>query len=189
VPFLQIQECQGGLRVDYEVKLKVDCNCKVCKGMHIRLLDDEIAYLEGLSGTIALAKTRGISFFLETETREIVLFTEPEDLIVASSFGVGEKIRRGLACTLYQLRELEAPLIVLPKGHPASPRLKTVVSIGPCTHLSCKIQPGTHPEQNVLCGSEEFHELEVVAEPGGAEIRGKAQGIALDSDRIVIEKL
>ncbi len=109
--------------------------------------------------------------------------------MVASSFGVGEKVRRGLRCTLYQLRELEAPLIVLPKGHPASPRLKTVVSIGPRTRLSCKIQPGTHPEQNVLCGSEEFHELEVVAEPGGAEIKGKAEGYALDSDRIIIEKL
>jgi hypothetical protein len=191
VPFLQIQECQGSLRVNYEVKLKVELKVckKICKGMHIRLLGDEIAYLEGLSGTIAMAKTRGISFFLETETREIVLFTEPDDLIVASSFGVGEKVRRGLRCTLFQLRELEAPLIVLPKGHPASPRLKTVVSIGPRTCLSCKIQPGTHPEQNVLCGSEEFHELEVMAEPGGAEIRREGEGKALHSDQIIIEKL
>jgi hypothetical protein len=183
VSFLQIQECQGSLRVNYEVKLKVDY--KVCKGMHILLKEDEIAYLVGRSGTIAMAKTRGIFFYLETDTAEIVLFTEPEDLMVASSFGVGEKVRRGLRCTLYQLRELEAPLIVLPKGHPASPRLKTVVSIGSCTRLSCKIQPGTHPEQNVLCGSEEFHELEVRAVPGGAEIRG----VSLDSDQVIIAKL
>jgi len=171
--------------------------------MHILLKEDEIAYLVGRSGTIAIAKTRGIFFYLETETAEIVLFTEPEDLMVASSFGVGEKIRRGLRCTLYQLRELGAPLIVLPKGHPASPRLKVVVSIGPCTRLSCKIQPGTHPEQNVLCGSEEFHELEVLAEPGGAEIKGipamsgmegmagnaGMAGMALDSVRIMVERL
>jgi hypothetical protein len=72
-----------------------------------------------------------------------------------------------------------------------------VVSIGPCTRLSCKIQPGTHPEQNVLCGSEEFHELEVVAEPGGAEIKGipavsrmeGMEGMALDSVRIMVERL
>lgn len=140
--------------------------------MHIPLNEDEIAYIEGESGTIALAKTKGRFFYLETEQKEIVLFTEPEELMVASSFGRGDKIRRGLHCTLFQLRELEAPLIVLPKGHPASPRLKTVVSIGPFTRMSCNIEPGTHPEQNVLCGSEEFHGLEIIAEPEGAEVRG-----------------
>lgn len=109
---------------------------------------------------------------METEGEELVLFTEPDDLMVASSFGTGDKIRRGLRCTLYQIRELGAPLIVLPKGHPASPRLKTVVSIGARTRLSCKISPGTHPEQNVLCGPEEFHDMEVLAEPGGANVKG-----------------
>ena len=141
--------------------------------MHISIKDDEIAYLAGLSGTLAIAKTNGNFFYLETESEEVVLFTDPEDLIVASSFGVGRKVRRGLCCTIYQLRELGSPLIVLPKGHPASPRLKTVVSIGSSTHLSCKIQPGTHPEQDVLCGSEEFHGIQVHAVPGGAEISGE----------------
>jgi hypothetical protein len=138
--------------------------------MHILLKDDEIAYLLGQSGTVALAKTRGNFFYLDTDAEEVVLFTEPEDLIVASAFGVGEKIQRGLRCTIYQIRELNSPLIVLPKGHPASPRLKTVVSIGPRTKISCKIQPGTHPEQDVLCGSEEFQDLEVLAAPDGAVI-------------------
>lgn len=138
--------------------------------MHILLKDDEIAYLLGQSGTVALAKTCGNFFYLATDAEEIVLFTEPEDLIVASAFGVGEKIQRGLRCTIYQIRELNSPLIVLPKGHPASPRLKTVVSIGPRTKISCKIQPGTHPEQDVLCGSEEFQDLEVLAAQDGALI-------------------
>ena len=99
--------------------------------------------------------------------------------MVASSFGVAR--RSGAACDALSISSgsLSAPLIVLPKGHPASPRLKTVVSIGPCTRLSCKIQPGTHPEQNVLCGSEEFHELEVLAEPGGAEIKRQCTGYVL----------
>ena len=102
MPFLQIQECQGSLRVNYEVKLKVELEVelkvelKVCKGMHILLKEDEIAYLVGRSGTIAMAKTRGDFFYLETETAEIALFTEPEDLMVASSFGVGEKVTQPL---------------------------------------------------------------------------------------------
>ena len=142
--------------------------------MHIPLKEDEIAYIEGENGTVALAKSNGHFFYLETEQKEIILFTEPEELMVASSFGRGEIIRRGLHCTLFQLRELEAPLIVLPKGHPASPRLKTVVSIGPST------------EQNVLCGSEEFHGLEIIAKPGGAEVRGwlaEGQGAAVTVER------
>ena len=166
--YLQIQERQGSLRA-----------------MHILFNEDEIAYLVGCKGTLAIAKTKGNFFYLETESEEIVLFTDPEDLMVASSRGIGEKVMRGLCCTIYQLRELCAPLIVLPKGHRASPRLKTVVSIGPCTRLSCKIEPGTHPEQDVLCGSEEFHEAQVLAKPGGAEILG----IASKECNIIVQKL
>ena len=166
--FLQIQERQGCLRA-----------------MHILIKEDEIAYLVGRSGTLAIAKTNGNFFYLETESEEIVLFTDPEDLMVASSRGTGETVMRGLRCTIYQLRELGAPLIVLPKGHPASPRLKTVVSIGPCTRLSCKIEQGTHPEQDVLCGSEEFHEAQVLARTGGAEILG----IASKECNIIVQKL
>ena len=166
--FLQIQERQGSL-----------------SAMHILFKEDEIAYLAGLRGTLAIAKTKGNFFYLETESEEIVLFTESEDLMVASSQGVGDMVMRGLCCTIYQLRELGAPMIVLPKGHPASPRLKTVVSIGQRTRLSCRIQPGTHPEQDVLCGSEEFHEMEVQAEPGGAEVLG----IASKESEIIVEKL
>ncbi len=154
--------------------------------MRISLKEDEVAYLCGRKGTIAVAKTLGNYFYLDTEAEEIVLFTEHDDLMVASAFGSGDKIKRGLRCTLYQIRELGAPLIVLPKGHPASPRLKTVISIGPKTRLSCKIQPGTHPEQDILCGSDEFHGIEISGVSGGAEVRG------LSSDfqgATIIEKL
>jgi hypothetical protein len=140
--------------------------------MRIQLKDDEIAYLLGQTGTVALAKTLGNFFYLDTDVEEVVLFTEPQDLIVASAFGIGEKIRRGLRCTIYQIRELNSPLIVLSKGHPASPRLKSVVSIGQRIKMSCEIQPGTHPEQDILCGSDEFHGLEVLADPDGAVVNG-----------------
>ncbi len=140
--------------------------------MNISFKESEVVFLCGQSGTVALAKSLGRFFYLETEVEEIVLFTERDDLVVASSFGTGDSIRRGLRCTIYQIRELGSPLIVLPKGHPASSRLKTVVSIGPVTRLSCNISPGTHPEQDVLCSTEEFHGLEIQAVPGGANIEG-----------------
>src|SRR5512136_779909 len=138
--------------------------------MYISFNENDIAYLLGKSGTVAIAKTKGKFFYLDSQTEEAVLFTEPDDMLVASAFSVGEEIRRGLKCTLFQIRELDAPLLVLPKGHPASRRLRIVVSIGSRIRLSCKIQPGTHPEQDILCGSEEFHGLEIFAKPQGAEI-------------------
>ena len=105
--------------------------------------------------------------------------------MVASSWGVGNKVKRALACTIFQLREMQAPLIVLPKGHPASPRLKTVVSIGERTRCSCRIQPGTHPEQDVLCACQEFHQMEIIGRPGGAEILGLAE----EEINIMVQKL
>ncbi len=138
--------------------------------MKIHLGEDEIAYLCGQKGTLAMTKALGYFFYLETDTEEIIIFTEKDDLLVASAFGTGEKIRRGLGCTLYQIRELRSPLIVLPKGHPASPRLNTVVSVGSKTRIRCDIQAGTHPEQDVLCGTEEFEDVVVQACPCGAEV-------------------
>jgi hypothetical protein len=139
--------------------------------MKIQLKDNEIAYLSGSRGTLAFVKTLGRHFFVDTEHEEIIIFTEDDDLLVASAFQAGEKIRRGLKCMLYLIREMESPLIVLPKGHPASPRLTMVVSVGSRTRVSCEIEPGTHPEQDVLCGSSEFHGLEVLASPGGAVLK------------------
>jgi hypothetical protein len=142
--------------------------------MRIPLEDDEIAYLCGKTGTLALVRTLGHFFYLETETEEIVLFTDDDDLLVASTFEVKDRARRGLKCTLYMIREMDSPLIVLPKGHPASPRLKTVVSVGERTRIRCDIQAGTHPEQDVLCGTSEFDGVEVLSIPGGAEVKNFA---------------
>lgn len=148
--------------------------------MRVALGDDEIAYLFGEAGTVALARSLGAFFYLETEKEEIVIFTEPDDLIVASTFSPDDKAKKGLKCTIFQIRELCAPLIVLKKGHPASKRLNTVVSIGSRTRLSCNIQPGTHPEQDVLCGGGEFDGVEILACPGGADVKNFSGKVATE---------
>lgn len=148
--------------------------------MRLKIADDEMAYLRGRTGTLALARTLGRYFFLETEREEIVLFTDPGDLIVASSFGTGDAVERGLRCTIFHIRELGSPLIVLPKGHPASPRLKVVVSVGKRTRISCRIRPGTHPEQDVLCGAEEMDGLEIHGTNDGAEVIGFAGEVCVE---------
>lgn len=138
----------------------------------ITLKESEMLLLRGTSGTIAIVKVGlGGQFFLETEKEEIVLVLEPHDLIVASALSVNEKAEKGLKCVLFLIREIRSPLIVLPKNHPASSRLQIVVSAGNKTVLSCNITPGTHPNQDVLCGSKEFDSLELIGTLEGVEIK------------------
>lgn len=128
--------------------------------------------LRGTAGTVAIVKVGSCEqFFLETDNEEIVLGLEPHDLIVASALSVDENTEKGLKCVLFMIREIRSPLIVLPKNHPASPRLPIVVSAGKKTVLSCNITPGTHPNQDILCGSNEFDSLEVTGTIKGVQIR------------------
>ena len=142
----------------------------------IPLKQSEMLLLRGTAGTVAIVKVgpRG-QFFLETENEEIVLGLEPHDLIVASALSVDEKTEKGLKYVLFMIREIRSPLIVLPKNHPASPRLPIVVSVGEKTVLSCNITPGTHPNQDVLCGSNEFSGLEVTGTLKGVHIENLPQ--------------
>ncbi|MCE8424082.1 MAG: hypothetical protein J5U17_11200 [Candidatus Methanoperedens sp.] len=136
----------------------------------IPLKFDEILLVRGKKGTLGIVKAgEDNQFFLETEKEEILLALEPEDLLVASGFGTDEKIVKGLKCMLYIIREVRSPFIVLPKNHPASKRLKMVISAGSKTRLSCSIKPGTHPEQDILCASAEFEGIEVTGVKGGVE--------------------
>lgn len=138
---------------------------------NISLTESEMLLLRGTAGIVAIVKVgQSGQFFLETDKEEIVLGLEPHDLIVASALSVDEKTEKGLRCVLFMIREIRSPLIVLPKNHPASPRLPIVVSVGKKTALSCNITPGTHPNQDVLCGSNEFDSLEITGTPEGVQI-------------------
>jgi hypothetical protein len=143
----------------------------------IPLNNDEMLLLRGKEGTLGIVKAgENAHFFLETEKEEILLALEPDDLLVASGFGTDKKVINGLKCTLYMIREVGSPFIVLPKKHPASKRLKIVVSAGDRTRISCRIIPGTHPEQDILCGSAEFDGVEVRGVKGGVEFENLTGG-------------
>lgn len=66
------------------------------------------------------------------------------------------------------VRDHRVPLLVLPRGHPGCRRVRYVVSAGERILLSCTIARGTHPEQDVLCSSEEM---------GGMSLEGETRGI------------
>jgi hypothetical protein len=144
----------------------------------IPLNNNEMLLLRGKEGTLGIVKVgENNQFFLETEKEEILLALEPDNLLVASGFGTDEKTMNGLKCVLYMIREVGSPFIVLPKNHPASKRLKIVVSVGDRTRLSCSITPGTHPEQDILCGADEFDGMEIRGVKGGVEISNLREAV------------
>ena len=141
------------------------------RGRTIAIDFDEILYLCGRNSVIGIVKAGAGQWFIETEDDEIVLFTEEDDLFVASGFGTDEQMIEGIRCMLYLVREIGSPLIVLPKNHPASGRLRMVVSAGRETNIDCGIMPGTHPEQDVLCGTEEFDGMQITGVKDGVQLQ------------------
>ena len=147
------------------------------QGRMIPLNAGEMLLVRGKEGTLGIVKVgENKQFFLETDTEEIILALEPEDLLVASGFGTDETIIKGLRCILFMIREVGSPFIALSKKHPASRRLKIVVSAGDRTRVSCSITPGTHPEQDVLCGSGEFDGVEISGVKDGVEFKNLKNG-------------
>ncbi len=134
---------------------------------------DEILFVRSADGVIGVVKSGAArQLFIETVDDEIVMTVDPEDLLVASGFSNDRTTTDAIICTLALIRDSGSPLIVLPKHHPASARLKVVASVGKRTVLRCNIQKGTHPEQDVLCGSLGLNGLEVSSVEGHVVLRG-----------------
>ena len=140
----------------------------------IGLSPNEILFLIGSSGELGLSKTgRDKQIFIGTpEKEEIVLFLGKDDLIAVSTFNAGLKEEIGIKSMIYLIKEFSSPIIVLPKDHPTSKRLKMVVACGDRIRLDCNVQAGTHPEQDILCTCEDLSGLNITAVPNGVEIEG-----------------
>ncbi|BAI60578.1 conserved hypothetical protein [Methanocella paludicola SANAE] len=134
---------------------------------------DEILFLFDGDNTVGIVKAGHLKrVFIETEDEELVQFLGPEDLIAASCFEGGEKAREMVRSMLFLVREGGTPLLVLRKSHPATQRLKLVVSAGDRIVLSGCIVPGTHPEQDVLCGKGAMDGIVLEAGEGRVLARG-----------------
>jgi hypothetical protein len=68
------------------------------------------------------------------------------------------------------VRRHHTPLIVLPRNHPGSRRLRYVVSAGPVITTDCSILRGTHPEQHLICASEVL---------SGMTLEGREEGVKI----------
>jgi hypothetical protein len=138
----------------------------------------EVLFLSDGSHTVGIIKASGRKHvFIETEKEELVQFLCDDDLIAASCFYAGPEAKEAIQCMLYLVSRSGMPLLVLPKGHPATKRLPLVLSAGERIRLTSCIVPGTHPEQDVLCGRGGLDGLILAGTPGTVTLEGDCSGI------------
>lgn len=112
---------------------------------------------------------------IETFEEEYCQTLEPHHLVAVSAPEGGS---RNAAWMLLELvRTYRIPLTVMPGGHPGSRRLRYVVSAGEEILLSCTISRGTHPEQHLLCSSEELGGIRLHGTPTGIRITGIPESV------------
>ncbi|KYC52310.1 MAG: hypothetical protein AMQ22_00874 [Candidatus Methanofastidiosum methylothiophilum] len=140
------------------------------KSIFIPLRNDEILFVSKNDYFLGIVKSLGKSFLMETDNEEIVLGTGNDDILAVSSLISDKKIKAIMISSLYSLREFSFPLIILNKGHPASKRLKLVFGCGEKILLDSCIEAGTHPDQHLLCSTEDLTGLCILARKDGIEI-------------------
>ena len=88
----------------------------------IKFNKDEILFLLGESGMIGIVKAgeEKMLFIEGADNEEIVQYLEEDDLIAVSSFNLGEKYEKGIRALAYITRDIESPIIALPKERPVS---------------------------------------------------------------------
>lgn len=133
----------------------------------VQIEKDTLLLVRGKSSFL-LAGNAGSCFPLciETYDEEYCQTLEPSHIVAVSAPEGGSVQAAWMLIEL--VRTYRLPLVVMPRSHPGSRRLRYVVSAGEEILLSCTIERGTHPEQHLLCSSEEL---------GGIHLHGTASGI------------
>jgi hypothetical protein len=132
---------------------------------------NEYLLIQGNNSFLLIGKAgTQLCICIETTGNEYCQGLSPDDLIIVSA-PEGGPVEPAIML-LELVRTYKCPLMVLPKGHPGSKRLRYVISAGDSIRLSCSIERGTHPEQDVLCANGEFLGLVLTAVNGGVDIEG-----------------
>jgi hypothetical protein len=134
-------------------------------------LNDEFLLISGTRSFLLAAKANALfALRIEAPDKEYCQTIEPADLIVVSA-PEGGALEPAIMLAEF-VRTYHMPLIVLPKDHPGSKRFSYLVSVGPLITTNCSIRRGTHPEQHLVCSSEELAGTTLKAHPEGVEITG-----------------
>ncbi|MEM0240487.1 MAG: hypothetical protein QXQ03_00520 [Candidatus Nezhaarchaeales archaeon] len=148
------------------------------------LSSEELLILEGDKGFIGITKAGKKGFIYLASPSSEVLLPYEEDYIFA--IAIRKPGRPLLArCMIHLARDLEAPVVVLPKGHPSLKRSVVLLTIGREVEVTSKVEGGADPRIGVLCPpSPELDGLFLVSVEEGVLVRG-----ALSRVRTFIERL
>jgi hypothetical protein len=149
-------------------------------------LDDELLLIRGKESFLIVAKVKnGFGLCIETSHDEYCQRVDAGDLVVVSA-PEGGAIEPALML-MDLARTFHVPLLVLPKDHPGSRRISYVVSVGPEIFTSCSIRRGTHPEQHLICSSDELAGITLKRSRYGVEISSLPDGITLQHVKFEIK--
>lgn len=141
-------------------------------------LSDELLLIRKDPSFLIIGKAQErFSLCIETSSDEYCQTVEPDDLIVVSAPDGGEPEAAAMLVEL--VRRHHTPLIVLPKDHPGSRRLRYVVSVGQLITTDCTIRRGTHPEQHLVCASGELSGITLHGTKKGVRIENLPSGTEL----------
>ena len=132
-------------------------------------LDDEALLIRGKQSFLLIAKVMDrFGLCIETTHDEYCQGVEAGDLVVVSAPEDGAIEPALMLIDL--VRTFHLPLLVLPKDHPGSKRISYVVSVGPEIFTSCSIRRGTHPDQHLICSSDELAGITLKRSEHGVDV-------------------
>ena len=121
---------------------------------------NDVLLVKGTHSFLLAAPVReNFALCIESVHEEYFQGVHAGDLVVVSAPEAGP-VEPALML-LELVRTYHLPLMVLPRNHPGSKRIPYVVSVAPEILTSCSIVRGTHPEQHLICSSDELAGLTV----------------------------
>lgn len=148
-------------------------------GERIIPLEEGLLLIRGEHSLLLVGKAGSrFSLCIATPDDEYFQGVDPDDLVTVSMPEGGPVEQARMMLEL--VRRYHIPLVVLPKDHPGSKRLSMVVSVATEILLACDIRRGTHPEQHLICSSQELSGLSLTGIPGGVMLRHLPSGVAIE---------
>jgi hypothetical protein len=139
-------------------------------------LGDRVLLVQGDHSFLVVGRALSdFPLFIESFDGEDRKRVSPDDLVVVSAPEGGETEPARMLLEL--VRRYHLPLLVLPKDHPGSGRLSLVVSVAESLQLSCSIRRGTHPDQHLICSSDELAGITLRGSKGGVDLDGIPSGV------------
>jgi len=132
-------------------------------------LADELLLISGKNSFLLVGRVNAsFALCIETFHEEYCQTLCSGDLVVVSAPEGGPVEPAFMLIEL--VRTYHVPLLVLPKDHPGSRRIAYVVSAGADIQTHCAIRRGTHPEQHLICSSDELSGISFHGTGDGVDI-------------------